>query len=320
MDKYNKKLNNKMVEQTNKNKADDDIAGDFFGSGSESEEEKVPKEKTYLAGTKPSKYEIQQAQVADAIKAQWEVEQNTLKANLEEDDRHDWVLDTANPDNTTLKRIAAVDISYSSTDSQKAVTALIIFDFPSFTVLYEDFEKNETDYPYVPGFLAFKEVPSYTVLFDRLNEKRPDLWPELVMCDGNGILHQRGFGIASHIGVVFDIPTIGVGKTVFAVDGLTAKGVKALCDAELHNGGDKVELTGTSGKVWGAALRATDDSKNPLIISIGHRVSLETALEVTQACITNFRIPEPIRQADKRSRAIVKQVYDNEKGKKKGKK
>jgi len=131
-----------MVEQTggDKNKANDDIAGDFFGSGSESEEEKAPKGKAYLAGTKPSQYELQQAQVEDDIKARWEVEQNTLKANLDEDDRYDWVLDTDNPDNTTLKRIAAVDISYSKTDGQKAVAALIIFDFPSFNVLYEDFE------------------------------------------------------------------------------------------------------------------------------------------------------------------------------------
>jgi len=140
------------------------------------------------------------------------------------------------------------------------------------------------------------------------------------MCDGNGILHPRGFGIASHIGVVFDIPSIGVGKTVFAVDGITARGVKNKCDAELHNGGDIVELVGTSGKVWGAALRATDDSTNPLIVSIGHRVSLKTALAVTQACISDFRIPEPIRQADLRSRAIVKKVYDNKKSKNKGSK
>lgn len=87
---------------------------------------------------------------------------------LEETDRFDWVLDKQNPSNTTLERIAAVDISYSKHDSQKAVAALIILAFPSMEVLYEDFEKETAEYPYVPGFLAFKEVPVYTILFDRL--------------------------------------------------------------------------------------------------------------------------------------------------------
>ena len=78
-------------------------------------------------------------------------------------------------------------------------------------------------------------------------------------------------------------------------------------------------MVGTSGKVWGAALRATDGAATPLIVSIGHRVSLETALEATQACIGEFRIPEPIRQADLRSRALVRATYDKPepKGKKK---
>ena len=88
-----------------------------------------------------------------------------------------------------------------------------------------------------------------------------------MLVDGNGILHTRGFGCASHIGVLMDIPSIGVGKTVFAVDGLTQIGVKKLCEKNLLKGGDLIELIGDSGKVWGAALRSTDDSKNPLIIS-----------------------------------------------------
>jgi len=70
----------------------------------------------------------------------------------------------------------------------------------------------------------------------------------------------------------------------------------------LHKAGDIVELKGDSGKVWGIALRSTDESKNPLIVSQGHRVSLQTAIDATLACIGKFRIPEPIRQADLRSR------------------
>ncbi len=107
----------------------------------------------------------------------------------------------------------------------------------------------------------------------------------MILVDGNGILHTRGFGCASHIGVVLDVPTIGVGKTVFAVDGLTQKGVKELCAQTLHKGGDLVELKGESGKVWGAALRSTDESKNPLIVSVGHRICLETAIQIVKLSI-----------------------------------
>lgn len=170
----------------------------------------------------------------------------------------------------------------------------MVFEYPSMKVLYEDYEKETADYPYIPGFLAFKEVPVYSILFQRLREKTPLLWPQVLLVDGNGILHTRGFGCASHIGVLTDIPSIGVGKKVFAVDGLTQLGVKALCDISLLKGGDQIPLIGDSGKEWGVALRSTNESKNPIIISIGHRVSSETAVKVVKACVRDCRIPEPV--------------------------
>lgn len=81
--------------------------------------------------------------------------------------------------------------------------------------------------------------------------------------------------------------------------------------ATLTKGGDLAYLTGRSGKTWGAALRSTDDSKNPIIISVGHRIALNTAVEVVRGCITKYRIPEPIRQADLRSRSWVQKTYDD---------
>ena len=107
-----------------------------------------------------------------------------------------------------------------------------------------------------------------------------------------------------------NIPSIGVGKTVFAVDGITQKGVKDMSDEKLLKGGDLEYLIGKSGKVWGAAFRSTDDSKNPIIISIGHRISLDSAIDVVKSWIVGYRIPEPIRQADKRSRVWVQKSYD----------
>ena len=138
------------------------------------------------------------------------------------------------------------------------------------------------------------------------------MYPELLLVDGNGILHTRNFGCASHVGVLFDVPTIGVGKTVFYIDGIRKDHVKALSDENLNHAGDFVPLVGDSGKTWGAALRSTEESKNPVIVSQGHRVSFDTAIKATLACITKYRIPEPIRQADLRSRALVKQFYDNQ--------
>lgn len=140
------------------------------------------------------------------------------------------MLDKQNPANTSLTRVAAIDISYSKHDSQKAVAAMIVFSFPSMEVIYEDFEKETADYPYIPGFLAFKEIPVYTVLFERLKQNKPELYPELLLVDGNGILHTRNFGCASHVGVLFDVPTIGVGKTVFYIDGIRKEHVKALSE------------------------------------------------------------------------------------------
>jgi hypothetical protein len=116
-----------------------------------------------------------------------------------------------------------------------------------------------------------------------------------------------------------DIPTVGVGKTVFAVDGITQIKVKEACALHLHKGGDAIDLKGDSGKTWGVAMRSSDDSKNPVIISQGHRISLPTAISVVKA-VTKTRIPEPIRNADLRSRKWVKEIYDTEKSDKPSKK
>ena len=107
------------------------------------------------------------------------------------------------------------------------------------------------------------------------------------------------------------MPTIGVAKKTFDVDGLHKSRVKEICEQDLHEAGDVAYLKGDSGKIWGAALRCTKDSKNPIFVSIGHRVSLDTALKIVKMSISKFRIPEPIRQADLRGRRKVKEIYDS---------
>lgn len=142
-------------------------------------------------------------------------------------------------------------------------------------------------------------------LIDRLRNTKPEFLPQVILVDGNGIFHQNGFGLASHLGVLANIPTIGCGKTVFFVDGLSSDKVHQLCGQNLHKGGDSVTLVGKSGRIWGAALRSTDSSTDPVIVSVGHRISLDTALELVKSCC-KFRVPEPVRVADIESRVLVK--------------
>jgi len=88
--------------------------------------------------------------------------------------------------------------------------------------VYEDYEIVELDSPYIPGFLAFREIPHLVKLIDKLKKTKPEYTPQVILVDGNGILHQNACGLASHLGVIVDIPTIGCGKTIFYVDGLNS--------------------------------------------------------------------------------------------------
>ena len=142
-----------------------------------------------------------------------------------------------------LQYIGGVDISADKNNENRAVASLVILNFSDLQEIHVDLEEVTLDYPYVPGFLAFREVPHLKRLIDRSPIK-----PQVVLVDGNGIFHNRGFGLASHLGVITDIPTIGCGKTVFAVDGITVNSVKNLSKT-LKNAGDKINLVGKSGKI-----------------------------------------------------------------------
>ncbi|KAH7428542.1 hypothetical protein KP509_09G006200 [Ceratopteris richardii] len=167
-------------------------------------------------------------------------------------------------------------------------------------VIYEDFKIVHLHMPYIPGFLAFRESPVLLMLLERLANEHPDRYPQVLLVDGNGILHPRGFGLASHIGVMANIPTIGVAKNLYCVDGL--------CRERIHMASgitDETPLVGNSGKILGMALRSHRDSIKPMFVSIGHRISLDTAVDVVRECC-KYRIPEPVRQADIRSRGQIR--------------
>ncbi|XP_022379297.1 endonuclease V isoform X4 [Enhydra lutris kenyoni] len=130
---------------------------------------------------------------------------------------------------------------------------------------------------------------------------------EVLFVDGNGVLHHRGFGVACHLGVLTDLPCVGVAKKLLQVDGLENDAQHKEKIRLLQAGGDSFPLVGGSGTVLGMALKSHDHSSKPLYVSVGHKISLEAAVRLTRGCC-RFRIPEPVRQADIRSRDYIRRT------------
>ena len=239
------------------------------------------------------------------ILEEWRKEQDNLKQKLIKTDFYNFNLDNNNNNNNTteLKYIAGMDISAIKHNPNIAVSALVICD-RNLKIVYEDYKLVKMDEPYIPGFLAFREVKHLVNLINDLKNNHPEYIPQVILVDGNGILHTKGFGLASHLGVLIDIPTIGCSKNVFNVDGINKIKVKEIANKFLNKGGDYYPLIGDSGEQWGWAYRSNDESKNPMIISLGHKISNETALKIVKIS-TIHRIPQPIRYSDKISRRLV---------------
>jgi deoxyinosine 3'endonuclease (endonuclease V) len=248
------------------------------------------------------RYDALISQKDPEILKKWGKEQYELKEKLMKVD---------DPSLQNIKYIAGVDISFLKSENnndknspQIGISALVICDYKTLKIVYEDYKLVTIDEPYIPGFLAFREVKHFVNLIEDLKKKAPKYIPQVILVDGNGIFHNKGFGLASHLGVLVDIPTIGCGKTVFAVDGITKRKVEDIYYYNLKKKGDSKKLIGKSGTQWGYALRTTKEYEYPMIISIGHKVSNETALQIVKnSCI--YRVPEPIRLSDKISRRLV---------------
>ncbi|XP_073410826.1 endonuclease V isoform X2 [Dendrobates tinctorius] len=223
---------------------------------------------------------------------EWEREQSILKENVITSDTEPW---QNSPDFHGLKRVGGLDLSYLKEDDTSACASLIVLSYPDLEVIYEDYQMVTLDAPYVAGFLAFREVPSLVEAVRRLQEMDANLMPQVLFVDGNGILHHRGFGVACHLGTLTGLPTIGVAKNLLQVDGLENNESHKEQAKELKNGGDFFYLKGSIGNVLGAALKSTQKSVKPIYISVGHKISLETAVLLVHSCC-RYRVPEPTRQ------------------------
>ncbi|HYD98561.1 MAG TPA: deoxyribonuclease V [Alphaproteobacteria bacterium] len=181
-----------------------------------------------------------------------------------------------------VRRIGGADISHNPRSGDDIVhAALVALSAADLTPRAEAGATLPARFPYVPGFLGFREVPALVAAWQDLAEP-----PDLVFVDGHGRSHPRGLGIACQLGVVLDVPTIGVAKSILV----------GRPEGELGpEPGDRVPLV-WRGRTVAMALR-TKRRSNPLFISTGHRIALETAVDWVLRCLRGYRLPEPTRQA-----------------------
>jgi deoxyribonuclease V len=182
---------------------------------------------------------------------------------------------------TEVKYVAGVDVGFKHnyTITQAAVAVL---NYPELTLAEKALAAIPTTFPYIPGFLSFREIPAIIEALKQLK-----ITPDLILCDGQGIAHPRRLGIASHLGVLIDVPTIGVAKSIL---------IGKHQELPLEKGGWTPLID--RGETVGVVLRSRPNVK-PLYISIGHKISLNTAINYVIGCLTKYRLPETTRWADR---------------------
>ncbi len=191
------------------------------------------------------------------------------------------------PFHSTIKYVAGGDISYNR--GNNTMTAVIaVLDYPSLRLVEIAHHTAPVEFPYIPTFLSFRELPALKAAFGKLK-----ITPELVIIDGQGIAHPRGLGIAAHFGVEMDIPTIGCAKS-HLFGRYEEPGEQRGCWTPLWHGN----------KIIGAVVRTRERVK-PVFVSPGHLVDVESSVEWILKLTAGYKLPEPIRFADSISRRIA---------------
>lgn len=180
---------------------------------------------------------------------------------------------------TNPRFIAGVDIAVGKARGV-ATAAVVIWQYPGFRVVEIKIAQGKLDFPYIPGLLSFRESPLTLAACERLT-----ITPDLILVDGQGIAHPRRMGLACHLGLFLDTPTIGCAKSLLC-------GKHELPGVELGSYAEVVDR----GETIGAALR-TKPGEKPLYVSIGHKVDLQTAIYWVLKCCRGYRLPEPTRLA-----------------------
>jgi len=175
--------------------------------------------------------------------------------------------------------IAGLDCAFSR-DGEKIFAAVVVIGLPGFEVIETVTASRKLSFPYIPGLLSFREAPVCIDAIEKLKVK-----PDVFIVDGQGFAHPRRFGIASHIGVLLDMPTVGCAKSRLIGE----------FDEPGKRKGNYSPLT-DDGKVIGAVLR-TRNSVKPVFVSVGHKCTLDDAIKIVLECTTKYRLPEPSRLA-----------------------
>ena len=183
--------------------------------------------------------------------------------------------------------VAGVDVSYAK-DADLVAGAVVVLDLDTLEVVDSAVAMRKVDFPYLPGLLAFREIPA---LIDALALVR--VTPELLVCDGYGLAHPRRFGLACHLGVLTGIPAFGVAKSTFI----------GTCAEPGRERGDASDLL-DGGEVVGRALR-TQRGVKPVFVSVGHRIGLAEATALTLRLAPAYRLPQTTRLADQMSRRAL---------------
>ncbi|MGC9454490.1 MAG: endonuclease V [Phycisphaerae bacterium] len=187
-----------------------------------------------------------------------------------------------------IRSVAGTDCAFLE-GGRRIVATAVLCDAKSMEVIAAIDEVLPCRFPYVPGLLTFREAPAVIAAVRKLPRR-----PDLLLCDGQGKAHPRGIGLASHVGLWLDIPTIGVAKSRLCGEH-REPGARRRCRTQLK----------LDGRVIGAVVR-TRTSVKPLFVSVGHRVTLEDAVRWTLRCTRGVRLPEPNRLAHRRVTEIRK--------------
>ncbi|MFJ2237082.1 endonuclease V [Streptomyces sp. NPDC087859] len=223
-----------------------------------------------------------------SIPAGWPATEEQARA-VQDELRTQVVLDEPGPPPGT-GHVTGVDVAYDD-ERDVVAAAAVVLDSATLEVVAEATAVGRISFPYVPGLLAFREIPTVMAALDAL-----PCPPGLVVCDGYGLAHPRRFGLASHLGILTGLPTIGVAKNPFTF---------IYDDPDTPRGSASPLLAGT--EEVGRALR-TRESVKPVFVSVGHRVTLDNACAHTLALTPRYRLPETTRRADSLCRTALKEA------------
>lgn len=179
-----------------------------------------------------------------------------------------------------LQYVAGADLAFDP-ETNLAFAGVIVYRLPELEEVERRMARRKLCFPYVPGLLSFRESPVLLAAFARLRVE-----PDVILIDGHGMAHPRRFGIACHLGLLLDKPTIGCAKSILVGE----------AEEPGEQAGSKSPLI-DEGETVGVALR-TRDKVRPIYVTIGHRVSLESAVRIVTQCTDGFRLPKPTREAD----------------------